>query len=94
MQKEQNLTAEERRDADRKRIFFMEIYMKRISEQRVYCMAFLLVCAFFTALLRHNPQPQKAPAKAAAPVQTFVGVISDGQCAVKGSHKEVMAKRR
>src|SRR4051812_31220611 len=42
-------------------------------------------------------KPQKASAKAAkvaAPVQTFVGVISDGQCAVKGSHKEVMAKAK
>jgi hypothetical protein len=29
-----------------------------------------------------------------APIQTFVGVISDGQCAVKGSHKEVMQKAR
>src|SRR5215467_5502545 len=37
-------------------------------------------------------QPQKAQAK--APIQTFVGVISDGQCAVKGSHKEVMAKAK
>jgi hypothetical protein len=36
--------------------------------------------------------PQKAQAK--APIQTFVGVISDGQCAVKGSHKEVMAKAK
>ena len=45
-------------------------------------------------LRRRNPQPQKAPAKAAAPIQTFVGVISDGQCAVKGSHKEVMAKAK
>lgn len=37
-------------------------------------------------------QPKKAQAK--APIQTFVGVISDGQCAVKGSHKEVMAKAK
>jgi len=41
-----------------------------------------------------QPKEQKAPAKAAAPIQTFVGVISDGQCAVKGSHKEVMAKAK
>lgn len=39
-----------------------------------------------------QPNPQKATAK--APIQTFVGVISDGQCAVKGSHKEVMAKAK
>jgi len=41
-----------------------------------------------------QPKEQKAAAKAAAPIQTFVGVISDGQCAVKGSHKEVMAKAK
>jgi len=35
---------------------------------------------------------QKPPAKAAAPIQTFVGVISDGQCAVKGSHTEIRKK--
>src|SRR5438874_2688411 len=38
--------------------------------------------------------PAKASAKATAPIQTFVGVISDGQCAVKGSHKEIMQKAR
>jgi hypothetical protein len=37
---------------------------------------------------------QKAPPKATAPIQTFVGVITDGQCAVKGSHKEVMKKAK
>jgi len=37
---------------------------------------------------------QKPPAKKEAPTQTFVGVISDGQCAAKGSHKEVMEKVR
>lgn len=41
-----------------------------------------------------QPKAQKAPVKAAVAVQTFVGVISDGQCAVKGSHKEVMAKAK
>ena len=35
---------------------------------------------------------QKTSAKAAAPIQTFVGVISDGQCAVKGSHSEIRKK--
>ena len=37
-------------------------------------------------------QPPKRVNKTAAPVQTFVGVISDGQCATKGSHKEIMKK--
>ncbi|HEY2361818.1 MAG TPA: hypothetical protein VGK36_11910 [Candidatus Angelobacter sp.] len=54
--------------------------------------AALSVCAFASQATSAQPKAQKAPAKAAAPIQTFVGVISDGQCAVKGSHKEVMAK--
>jgi len=59
--------------------------------------AALLVCAFApqaSASQATSAQPQKASAKTAAPIQTFVGVISDGQCAVKGSHKEVMAKAK
>src|ERR1700757_437399 len=55
--------------------------------------AILSVCAFaFQGTPSTQPKPQKATAK--APIQTFVGVISDGQCAVKGSHKEVMAKAK
>ena len=56
--------------------------------------AALLVCAFASQVTSAQPKAQKAPAKAAAPIETFVGVISDGQCAVKGSHKEVMAKAK
>jgi len=56
--------------------------------------AALLACAFASQPTSSQPKPQKAPAKAAAPIQTFVGEISDGQCAVKGSHKEVMAKAK
>ncbi len=33
-----------------------------------------------------------APVKSAGPVQTFTGVISDGQCAAKGSHDEIKKK--
>ena len=56
--------------------------------------AALSVCAFaFQGASSAQPKAQKAPAKA-APLQTFVGVITDGQCAVKGSHKEVMAKAK
>jgi len=54
--------------------------------------AALSVCAFAFQATPAQPAPQKPAAKSAAPIQTFVGVISDGQCAVKGSHKEVMAK--
>jgi hypothetical protein len=52
----------------------------------------LSVCCFAFQAAPASPKAQKAEAKTAAPVQTFVGVISDGQCAAKGSHKEVMKK--
>jgi hypothetical protein len=37
---------------------------------------------------------QAVPAKKASgqPLQTFTGVISDGQCAAKGGHAEIMKK--
>jgi hypothetical protein len=54
--------------------------------------AALSACAFASQATSAQAPPQKAHAK--APIQTFVGVISDGQCAVKGSHKEVMAKAK
>jgi hypothetical protein len=54
--------------------------------------ALLSVCCFAFQAAPPQPKAQKAEAKAAAPVQTFVGVITDGQCAVKGSHKEIMKK--
>ena len=66
--------------------------MKRISAFIGWHLS-VCACALQTYTFGTS-QPQKAPAKAAAPIQTFVGVISDGQCAVKGSHKEVMAKAK
>ena len=67
--------------------------MKRFRAANVV-VAGVLLSATALALQATPAQPreQKAAAKSAAPVQTFVGVITDGQCAVKGSHKEVMAK--
>jgi hypothetical protein len=56
--------------------------------------AVLSLSAFAFQAAPAQPKAQQPAAKAAAPVQTFVGVISDGQCAVKGSHKEVMAKAK
>src|SRR6476661_10748134 len=67
--------------------------MKRISALFI-CMALSVYCCAFQGTSSAQGQPQKATAKAAAPIQTFVGVITDGQCAVKGSHKEVMAKAK
>ena len=69
--------------------------MKRYHRaSAVIGVAALLVCAVASQAVPAQPNAQKTPAKAAAPMQTFVGVISDGQCAVKGSHKEVMAKAK
>lgn len=65
--------------------------MKRISVLFIY-MALSVCCFAFQGTPPAQPTAQKPSAKSAAPIQTFVGVISDGQCAVKGSHKEVMAK--
>ncbi|HXA85604.1 MAG TPA: hypothetical protein VNZ47_11030 [Candidatus Dormibacteraeota bacterium] len=56
--------------------------------------AVLSASAFAFQSAPAQPKAQKAPAKAAAPIQTFVGVITDGQCAVKGSHKEIMKKAK
>src|SRR5580765_4088522 len=67
--------------------------MKRYSVlSAVLVVLVLSVCSFALQNTPAQHEPQKAPTKAAAPVQTFVGVISDGQCAVKGSHKEIMQK--
>ncbi|MFL6386865.1 MAG: hypothetical protein ACJ71U_05200 [Terriglobales bacterium] len=56
--------------------------------------AALSVCAFAFQGTTTQSKAHKAPVKTTAPMQTFVGVITDGQCAVKGSHKEVMAKAK
>ena len=60
-----------------------------------------VLAAFFTsavlsvgAFASQATQPAQTQAQKKAPIQTFVGIISDGQCAVKGSHKEVMAKAK
>ena len=69
--------------------------MKRYHRASAFIgVAALLVCAFASQATAAQPKAQKAAAKSAAPIQTFVGVITDGQCAVKGSHKEVMAKAK
>lgn len=56
----------------------------------------IIACAVLSAsgyAFQATPTQSKAQ-KATAPIQTFVGVITDGQCAVKGSHKEVMKKAK
>lgn len=52
----------------------------------------LPVCGLALQSAPAQSAQQKAPAKAAAPIQTFVGVITDGQCAAKGSHSEIRKK--
>ncbi|MGC2696588.1 MAG: hypothetical protein WA738_12445 [Candidatus Angelobacter sp.] len=49
----------------------------------------LSICGF--GLQGAQSQSQKSSAKA-APLRSFTGVITDGQCAGKGSHKEVMKR--
>jgi hypothetical protein len=56
--------------------------------------AVLTVSAFAFQGTATPPKTEKAPVKATAPIQTFVGVITDGQCAVKGSHTEIMKKAK
>jgi len=68
--------------------------MKKFQTAAVlFAGAILSAGAFaFQATPSAPTQPQKTKAK--APIQTFVGIITDGQCAAKGSHKEVMAKAK
>jgi hypothetical protein len=79
--------------------------MKKYSVgSAVVAIAMLSVCGFAVQGTPAQPQekkaatqekaPAKTAAKAKAPIQTFVGVISDGQCAAKGGHKEIMQKAR
>jgi hypothetical protein len=57
--------------------------------------ALLSVCCFaFQGGPAQQPQQKTAVTKEKAPIQTFVGVISDGQCAVKGSHTEIKKKAK
>jgi hypothetical protein len=85
-----------------------ELMKKHSAVSTVVAVAMLSVCGFAFQGGSAQPQqnkvatqerapakaPQKAQAKATAPIQTFMGVISDGQCAAKGSHKEIMNKAR
>jgi hypothetical protein len=73
-----------------------ENLMKRVRTGTMMIASVALsACAFaFQGTPSAQTQPKKTSAKTTAPMQTFVGVITDGQCAVKGSHKEVMAKAK
>lgn len=57
-------------------------------------MAILSVCGFAVQGAGGPAQPKNAAggAKTTAPLRTFTGVITDGQCATKGSHQEVMKR--
>ena len=65
----------------------------RVATAIIAC-AVLSVSGYAFQATPTQSKAQKAPAKAAATMQTFVGVITDGQCAVKGSKKEVMQKAK
>lgn len=49
-------------------------------------------CTYCLHAASAQAQQPKAAAKKSPLAGTFTGVISDGQCALKGSHKEVMKK--
>jgi hypothetical protein len=68
--------------------------MKRYHKVSAFIVVAVLSVGAFA--LQGTPSAQAQPKKAQAkvPIQTFVGVISDGQCAAKGSHKEIMAKAK
>lgn len=68
--------------------------MKKVRAVSALCVSAVLSAGAFALQGAQPAQAQPKKAQAKAPIQTFVGVISDGQCAVKGSHKEVMAKAK
>ena len=69
--------------------------MKRLqSASAVVAIAMFSLSGFAFQGTPAQPKPQAAPGKATAPPQSFTGVISDGQCAGKGSHKEIMKKAK
>jgi hypothetical protein len=80
-------------DASRDRVSTGEFLMKRVRTGTMMIASVVLsVCAFAFQGAPAQSRVQKTHAK--APMQTFVGMISDGQCAAKGSHKEIMAKAK
>jgi hypothetical protein len=69
--------------------------MKKYLMGRTACAIVMLsVCGFSLQTTPAKPAAQKVVVKTAAPIQTFVGVITDGQCAMKASHKEIMKRAK
>ena len=67
--------------------------MKKYLRASAFCgFVALSVCSYAFQAAPTQLRSPKTQARSAAPLQTFVGVISDGQCAAKESHKEVMKK--
>jgi hypothetical protein len=80
-------------NASRDRVSTGEFLMKLVRTGTMMIASVVLsVCAFAFQGAPAQSRVQKTHAK--APMQTFVGMISDGQCAAKGSHKEIMAKAK
>ena len=65
--------------------------MKNLHATSLLATVALSICSF-AVQIAPAAKPQPAPSKTAGPMQTFTGVISDGQCATKGSHTEVMKR--
>jgi hypothetical protein len=69
--------------------------MKRSAATAITTMIACAVLSGFALTFQSAPAPSQSAKPAppsAARLQTFVGVITDGQCAVKGSHQEIMKK--
>jgi hypothetical protein len=54
--------------------------------------ALILVVLSLSSFAQQAPATKAAPVKTTGPVQIFTGVVSDGQCAAKGSHEEIKKK--
>jgi hypothetical protein len=51
-----------------------------------------IIALSLSSLAVQGPASKTAPVKTSGPVQIFTGVVSDGQCAAKGSHAEIMKR--
>jgi hypothetical protein len=62
-----------------------------MKKHRLIFLFTALIALSLSSLAVQTPAA-KPPAKATGPVQIFTGVVSDGQCATKGSHAEIMKR--
>jgi hypothetical protein len=61
-------------------------------KQRHAVPLFTVILALSLSAIAQQAPAARPSAKATGPVQIFTGVVSDGQCATKGSHAEIMKR--